>query len=289
MSIFAVGWAMKRTVSRSSEKFVLVCLANYSDEAGIAYPSVAALASDTGQDRKTVIRGLQALAEAGWIMDTGNRIGATKQIPVYCIQFENDPQNGTVPKTEQSPISAQTVPFFPSKSTVFPHKESQKRDTEPSGTIKEPSGNQREPSLPDWLPLDAWNGYLEMRKANRWKPTAYATTLLMRDLEKWRRQGHDIASILDKSTASNYRGLFPPDDRPRAAPKGPTANQQMQQNVIGAMTSRQPRAIDVDATEVFAPALTRRPPVSADHSDIRDTEDSLDVVGVGSGTGWMDG
>ena len=83
MSIEAISWALKRGGLRSSEKFVLVCLANYANEARECYPSIAAIAEATAQNRKTVIANLARLVEAGFIKDTGERKGATAQIPVY--------------------------------------------------------------------------------------------------------------------------------------------------------------------------------------------------------------
>jgi hypothetical protein len=83
MSIQALSWVLKLEVARSSEKFILVCLANYADERGIAYPSAETLARDTGQDRKTVTLNLKRLCESGLLRDTGRRIGATGRVPVY--------------------------------------------------------------------------------------------------------------------------------------------------------------------------------------------------------------
>jgi len=289
MSIFAVGWAMKRPVKRSSEKFVLVCLANYANENGVAFPSIAALESDTSQNRKTVIRSLQSLVEDGWIVDTGKRTGVTKQIPVYQIQFENtsggptpdnspkngtvkpsqetanSTENGTVQESEQSRFSVQTVPFFPGNSTVFPHKQSQKRDTEPSGTIKEPSRNleeraKRRTRLPHASLPDDWRSRCVVSH-----PTLSASD----EFEKF-SDHHTAAGSAMADWAAAWRTWlrnaerFAARDRPRAGPQlvRPTANQQMQQNVIGALSGySNRRTIDVEATEVgpefFAPRIAR--------------------------------
>lgn len=83
MSIGAMAWVLKLEVGRSSEKFILVCLANYADERGICYPSTETLVRDTGQDRKTVTLNLQRLCESGLLRDTGRRIGVTGRVPVY--------------------------------------------------------------------------------------------------------------------------------------------------------------------------------------------------------------
>lgn len=83
MSIEAMSWVLKLDVSRSSEKFILVCLANYADERGVCFPSIATLARDTSQDRKTIIANLKRLTESGLLRDTGHRVGPTKSVPVY--------------------------------------------------------------------------------------------------------------------------------------------------------------------------------------------------------------
>lgn len=140
MSIEAVSWALKVKGIKSSMKFVLVVLANHADATNMAWPSVASIVDSTNLDRKTVLKAIDCLEEYGFLKDTGKREGATKQVKIYrlCIekncveesQKRNSPKNGTVPN-------------FPSKSTVFPGKESQiSAERVPNlghGTVMEPS------------------------------------------------------------------------------------------------------------------------------------------------------
>ena len=83
MSFQAMAWAIKQPLNRSCEKFLLVMLANYSDNEGILYPSVERLTQDLSQDRKTVVKNLKGLIELGLLADTGRRIGQTRSIIVY--------------------------------------------------------------------------------------------------------------------------------------------------------------------------------------------------------------
>jgi len=153
VSVEAIAWALKQPIKQSSAKFVLVVMANCADgKEFIAWPSTAYLAEATGQDRKTVLKNLTVLREMGFIADTGERKGDTKQIPVYRLNdpeigtvstVSNSTENGTVKQSQKrnSPKNG-IVPIFPSNSTVFPLKQSQKRDTEPSekeGTVNTPS------------------------------------------------------------------------------------------------------------------------------------------------------
>lgn len=64
--------------------------------------------------------------------------------------------------------------------------------------------------LPDWLPLDAWAGFCEMRRAMKRVPfTERAMRLTIRELERLRMEGYDPAAVLDQSTQRGWRGVFP--------------------------------------------------------------------------------
>lgn len=64
-------------------------------------------------------------------------------------------------------------------------------------------------SLPDWIPLDAWEAYLEFRKGKRTKATREAIDLLIRKLSVWRDGGQDVREILERSVMNGWTGIFP--------------------------------------------------------------------------------
>lgn len=68
-------------------------------------------------------------------------------------------------------------------------------------------------TIPDWIPADAWAGYVEMRKKIKKPMTDRAAELRIKDLEAFRAAGHDLAVILDQSTANNWTDLYEPKDR----------------------------------------------------------------------------
>lgn len=133
MSLDAMRWAKKVKTGRSSAKAVLTWLADMCGSDLTAYPSITALAEATELDKKTVQSCLQYLIAQGFIEDTGERRGRTKQIPVYRLtgveesiadaertqkrDCLNEPKNGGVkpnpPKTG-CVKNNQTIPFFPS-------------------------------------------------------------------------------------------------------------------------------------------------------------------------------
>ena len=114
MSFDAIRWALAQCVSKSSAKFLLVAMAdcvNEKDQETVCWPSMAHLSSVTSLDRKTVLSGIKFLEQEGFIEDTGNKRGQTKQVVVYRLKTS---ENGTVSsaelKHEQSQIPTETSP-----------------------------------------------------------------------------------------------------------------------------------------------------------------------------------
>ena len=199
MSSEALAWAFKSDVKPSSVKFTLVALcecANY--QTGKIFPSIKHICQITSQDRKTVISNIGKLVTEGWICETGERVGRTGQIKVYQANI------GTVPKTEQSQER---------NGSAFPVKQSQKRDTEPS---IEPSRHIDKITLPDWLPMDAWQGWVEMRKQRKRPLTDRATARAINKLDAIRAKGHDIEELLDRSTINGWLDIYEPKENHRA-------------------------------------------------------------------------
>ncbi len=63
--------------------------------------------------------------------------------------------------------------------------------------------------LPDWLPREAWQEFLKMRRRIRKPMTEYAKKLAIARLDRLRELGENIQAVLDRSTFNDYQGLFP--------------------------------------------------------------------------------
>lgn len=232
MSYDAVNWAIAQEIPHSSAKFVLVVMAHHANkESWEAWLSVAKLAQSTGQDRKTVMSNISRLQQMGFISDTGKRAGETKQVPVFVLNStkigtaksadtndEGSTGKGTVKQSQKRDSTENgTVPIFPSNSTVFPLKQYQfSPETVPKtvhGTSKNLKSNQKgiekhTRELPDWIPDDAWNAFVAMRKKIKAPMTDDAERLAIKSLEKLMNQGHSPRAVLEQSTLNSWRGLF---------------------------------------------------------------------------------
>lgn len=257
MSNEAITWALAQPVKQSSAKFVLVVMANRADANLICWPSMADICAQTAQDRKTVQENIRRLREAGFIEDTGERKGSTKQVIVYrlktpeigpittsddyqCDQLSSADQWN---KEDQKRNSSENGigPNFPPKRPEIPYEEAQiSHERGPKtghGTHKEPSrkpkGNHKEEAQPftrpDWIPEKAWNGYLDMRREKRKVPTARACELVVDELQKLRAAGHDVADVLNQSTRNGWTDVYAVKGQhpARASPNQPHSQERL--------------------------------------------------------------
>lgn len=88
--------------------------------------------------------------------------------------------------------------------------------------------------IPDWVPADAWAGYVAMRKLIKKPLTDGAIKRNLNELARLVAAGEDATAVLNQSEDKNYLGVFP---IPRAqqpqhvgAPRLALVDQQAQNN-----------------------------------------------------------
>ena len=246
MSFLALSWALDQKVARSSAKLLLIAMADCVSENKnldnlICFPSNAFLADRTGLDRKSVQANIQWLFSEGFIEKTGEARGRTKQVTEYRLK---EPKSGHLSSVQDSPKGTQIspesspdldtfadderCPNFPAKVPKFPAKGAQisaercpnlghGTSNEPiKEPVKEPvrraksSFNAAQIDLPEWLPREAWAMWAKDR-ADRRKPITQAgARMQLKDLERYRNQGHDPVTVIEHSISRGWQGLFPP-------------------------------------------------------------------------------
>jgi hypothetical protein len=76
-------------------------------------------------------------------------------------------------------------------------------------------GGVGENKLPDWLPQEAWDGFVEMRKKGKGVFTDRAKGLALKELKKLKEQGYEPEGVLNQSTMNSWKGIFPLKDKDR--------------------------------------------------------------------------
>jgi len=67
--------------------------------------------------------------------------------------------------------------------------------------------------LPEWVPQNQWDAWLEARTKRRNPPTEWAKQLVVRRLEDLRDRGYSPALVLAESALNGWAGVFPPKEQ----------------------------------------------------------------------------
>ncbi|MFT4056740.1 MAG: helix-turn-helix domain-containing protein [Novosphingobium sp.] len=225
IKIMSAVWEMNLD---ASQKIVLLALADAANDEGHCWPGMASLAKKCSKSERTVQAMLSALETAGHI--TRNQVlgrGCN-----YYIHPRNSctpaipapPQNSRKPPQNLHPTPAKSAPK-PSMNHQEPSLDAS--HPENAAPADKPDGKKAakaKPTIPDWMPMEAWNGYVAMRNRIRKPLTDRAVKLMVEKLERWRADGHDPGAILDDATEHSWTGLYPPkEDRNAARQQNPDA------------------------------------------------------------------
>lgn len=63
-------------------------------------------------------------------------------------------------------------------------------------------------TLPDWVPVEPWNGFVAMRQKIKKPLTERAKKLICDDLQALREKGFDPGKVLEQSEKKNWLGVF---------------------------------------------------------------------------------
>ncbi|HDR9512176.1 helix-turn-helix domain-containing protein [Burkholderia cepacia] len=150
MSLDATTWARHQKVGKGPAKAVLMALADYANENFVTYPSVETLVAWTEQDRKTVLANLDRLKEGGWITDTGERAGRTRQVVVYVINVARGVEVKIGPRElSTGPRELSTDP----NSEQFQNRNSSENGTVPNSTRNSPNFDGKQSQIsPETVP-----------------------------------------------------------------------------------------------------------------------------------------
>lgn len=138
-----------------------------------------------------------------------------------------------------SPTCLIEQPHLPKKANEIAQKgepiPDSKPDTKP--VIKQYIGD-----LPDWMPLEAWQDWVDMRKLKKKPLTARATTKAINKLDAMRQAGQDIAAVLDRSTLNCWADIYEIREQTNDKPNSQHATEPTNPMVRAVLASQARRA-----------------------------------------------
>lgn len=158
-------------------------------------------------DRVAGVTGFaEAMAFVGWLAQDGRDL----VIPNF------DRHNGKTAKNRG--VTAKRVAAFKDKSnaaangevtpTPLPREEKRREEKKEQKKEQAPATPSALVEVPEWVPADAWAGFVENRKKIRHPLTSRAAKLVLAELVKLKAMGHPPGAVLDQSTRNGWRDVF---------------------------------------------------------------------------------
>lgn len=145
-----------------------------------------------------------------------------EEITEYRLKAETNKRIATERETKRKEKSTNRVPDVnepPPNHKPITNNHKPVTNTKPKSAPATP--------LPDWLPDESWNDYLETRKVMKSPMTDRAKLLAIGKLSELRQSGHDPTAVLNQSIYNGWKGLFPIRADTNTNAKGQTRHEQL--------------------------------------------------------------
>jgi DNA-binding transcriptional ArsR family regulator len=214
------------------QKHVLMALAyRHNHLKNRCDPAIETVAQDCGMSKSSVKASLRALQAMGLIEATQRKDGRVHISNFYKLNFMTQVGQDTTGVGQDTTGVGQDTPHLGQDTTgdKSPHDPGVGQDTPPKREAE--SGRERKTTavakfvLPPWIDREAWAGFEEMRNKIRKPMTDRARGLIVKELDKLRAAGNDVATCLNRSTTKNWTDVYPVNNEAHfssgAAPREP--------------------------------------------------------------------
>ena len=190
MSIKLMSAVWERDDLTSTQKLVLLALADWANDEGLCWPSIDRVALKASLTSRGVQKTIRSLEEMQFLRKEEIKGRGNK----YWVSM---PTNEVHPRTTFTPPVSQVHPSPEPRSpnTSYTHQLTTKCIIE---------------GYPLWLPIDSWKGWVEMRKQRKRPLTDRAKARAYKKLEALHLAGHDINELLDRSTINGWLDIYEP-------------------------------------------------------------------------------
>lgn len=204
---------------KPTTRFVLLTLALHMSVKGDScFPSIDLLAEESGLSRRAVIEHLQIAEATGWLAkkDRSTRNGqGWRRVEYYGLIPAGIEAKLRTPKTD---VVHQGNHL---EGGDF-HAEGGDRDRKkvvhhghPSTSVNSSKSKSRAQApfvLPDWMPKEAWQAWLEVRTKKKVPNTTRALQIAVGKLEALKAEGYQPGQVLDCAIEKGWRGIYKPTE-----------------------------------------------------------------------------
>jgi biotin operon repressor len=212
----------KRVGTMARKAIMAYCADRANDDGTGIWASKQRIADEIECSRQTVITAIRELVADGLLSEVGRRKCKNGYTLEYNISLEavRKLPDAKV-DIDRQPVKNLTGADLDTSSHLTPRRKAtlHKPSSEPSIVLSASalttSACEKKPAfvLPDWIPADAWAGFMEMRKRKRAVPTQRAIEVIVGKLRAWADEGYLPGDILDASTVGNWTTVYKPKEQ----------------------------------------------------------------------------
>jgi hypothetical protein len=212
-----LGWLIRYTVFFGSKITVT------DDEVlnGIKKVNGTRSTRGVGLSRNGMKNARVALEDRGWLVVCADEKDSSKHTYTVNLVSENDTEvsrNDTSGVTERH-LECQSLTPNKEEEGFVEVKKNKAKESGSLGLFKNeeivssPKKGSKAPFvLPDWIPAETWKDYEEMRRVLRKPMTDRAKSLAVKELMRFKEDGHSPESILTRSIMNSWQGLYAPTE-----------------------------------------------------------------------------
>jgi hypothetical protein len=193
MSIKLMTAVWDREDLSSTQKLVLLSLADWANDEGLCWPSIERVAKKSSLKKRAVQLAIRSLEEMQFIRRE-EVIGKGNRYWIHIPMQQMHPCTKDIPPVHQM----HETPAPDAPNTSYTHQLTTKCIIE---------------GYPVWLPIDSWKGWVEMRKQRKRPLTDRAKARAFTKLEALHLAGHDINELLDRSTINGWLDIYEPKEQ----------------------------------------------------------------------------
>lgn len=201
----------KAATDDPSTLLVMLALADWSNDAGVCWPSMESIAEKCRISERQAQRIIKELETAD-LLEVTRRRGRkhTNQyrlkVPTCQVLFSVKPDNESPLRVKGDMEGAEKVTCDPGKGDIAVSPEPSR--SEPSKPEPPKPKAQAPFVLPGWISRDSWEGFEEMRKKIRKPMTDRARGMIVSELGKLNNRGFAPAEVLDQSTRNCWQDVY---------------------------------------------------------------------------------
>lgn len=187
-----------------TELLALLALADWSDDEGRCFPSINSIAKKIRLKERQVQRTVNQLINEGFVTILSNKFGGAAgssrryQIVISRLTGVVDDTPKLKTGVMQDTDGCLIAPYTGVEDDTL--------------TVIEPSLPIKEFELPDWLPLDEWNAFIEHRKKLKKPLTQYSMKLAIKQLKKIVDAGYKADDVINEAILKGWQSFFTPKD-----------------------------------------------------------------------------